>query len=308
MIRGAGDRPRILHTHCRVAYGSVLHTAGRWPEAEASMLEALGPADAPIRPHRELTVAHLAGLRVEQGRIEEAAELLAPFEDRVTSCAPLAQVHLQRGQPDLAVAVLHRGLRELVADALRIGPLLSLLVEAELQRGDIDAATAAVDRLEQLAERFGCRRADEPTHSRRVPGAGGDRRRCGCDRAVRGGDRDMLDNDERPLLLGTVRLELAEVLARSGNQPAAITEARAALACFERLGARHAPRSGRGVAAQPRRHGACSTAATRRRRDDAERPRAGGARARQPWSVERRDRDRACSSRPRPPSITSGGS
>ena len=123
MIRGSGNRPRILHTHCRVAYGSVLYAAGRWPEAEASMLEALGPADAPIRPHRALTIAHLAGLRVEQGRIEEAADLLAPFEDRVTSCAPLAQVHLKRGEPDLAVAVLRRGLRELVADALRIGPL-----------------------------------------------------------------------------------------------------------------------------------------------------------------------------------------
>src|SRR4029077_20486376 len=52
MIRDSGNRPRILHTHCRVAYGSVMHAAGRWPEAEASMLEALGPAEAPIRPHR----------------------------------------------------------------------------------------------------------------------------------------------------------------------------------------------------------------------------------------------------------------
>jgi hypothetical protein len=47
MIRDLGNRPRVLHTHCRVAYGSVLHAAGRWPEAEASILEALGPVDAP---------------------------------------------------------------------------------------------------------------------------------------------------------------------------------------------------------------------------------------------------------------------
>ena len=40
-------RPRVLHTHCRVAYGSVLCAAGRWPEAEALMIEALGPDEAP---------------------------------------------------------------------------------------------------------------------------------------------------------------------------------------------------------------------------------------------------------------------
>jgi len=236
MIRDSGNRPRILHTHCRVAYGSVMHAAGRWPEAEASMLEALGPAEAPIRPHRELTVAHLAGLRVEQGRIEEAAELLAPFEDRVTSCVPLAQVHLKRGQPDLAVAVLHRGLRELVADALRIGPLLLLLVDAELQRGDVVAATAAADRLEQLAQDTDVDALviDALAARARVLSAVGDGSESIAyfERAIA-----KLDSGDRPLLLATIRLELAEALVRSGDQAAAIAEARAALACFERLGA-----------------------------------------------------------------------
>ncbi len=236
MIKDSGNRPRILHTHCRVAYGSVLHAAGRWREAEASMLEALGPVDAPIRAHRELTVAHLAGLRVEQGRIEEAAELLAPFEDRVTSCAPLAQVHLRRGQPDLAVAVLHRGLRELVADALRIGPLLSLLVDAELQRGDVVAASEAADRLERMA-------SDADVDSLVVDALAA-RARVLASSGDDAGAIVCLENaiikhgsDERPLLLATLRLELAEALARSGDHAAAISEGRAALACFERLGA-----------------------------------------------------------------------
>ena len=47
--------------------------------------------------------------------------------------------------------MLHRGLKELRSDALRISPLLSLLVLAELQRGDVDAARAAVERLDALA-------------------------------------------------------------------------------------------------------------------------------------------------------------
>ncbi|HEY4610010.1 MAG TPA: hypothetical protein VIH06_12415, partial [Ilumatobacteraceae bacterium] len=151
MIRGHGNRPRVLHTHCRIAYGSVLCAAGRWPEAEALMVDALGPSESPTVGHRALTLGHLAELRIQQGRIDEAAELLAPFEDRISSCAPLAQIHLRRGQPDLAAAVLHRGLKELHNDALRISPLLSLLVEAELERGDRDAARAAVERLDALA-------------------------------------------------------------------------------------------------------------------------------------------------------------
>jgi DNA-binding NarL/FixJ family response regulator len=46
-----------------------------------------------------------------------------------------------------------------------------------------------------------------------------------------------LAGDERPLQLATLRVELAAVLARSGDQAGGIAEARAALACFERLGA-----------------------------------------------------------------------
>ncbi|HEX3090390.1 MAG TPA: LuxR C-terminal-related transcriptional regulator, partial [Ilumatobacteraceae bacterium] len=236
MIRNSGNRPRVLHTHCRVAYGSVLRAAGRWPEAEASMLEALGPVDAPIRPHRDLTVAHLAGLRLEQGRIEEAAELLAPFEDRVTSCAPLALVHLKRGYPDLAIAVLQRGLRELVADALRIGPLLSLLVVAEIQRGDLAAATEAADRLQQIAENSDVGAlviASHVARARVLAGSGDDAGAAArLEEAI-----GTIGNDERPMLLATVRLELAEALTRSGDRAAAIAEARAALSCFERLGA-----------------------------------------------------------------------
>jgi ATP/maltotriose-dependent transcriptional regulator MalT len=235
-IRGFGDRPKVLHTHCRVAYGSVLRAAGRWPEAEALMIEALGPADSPTPSHRALTIAHLAELRVEQGRIEEAAELLGPFEDRVTSCAPLARVHLRRGDTDLAVAVLKRGLNELVADALRTGPLLGLLVVAELERGDVDAARAAADRLDQIAGDVDVAplRAESALARARVCAATGDD--AGAIESLQQA-AGVLAGDERPVQLATLRLDLAAALARSGNRAGAIAEARAALACFERLGA-----------------------------------------------------------------------
>ncbi|HEY4409653.1 MAG TPA: helix-turn-helix transcriptional regulator, partial [Acidimicrobiia bacterium] len=54
--------------------------------------------------------------------------------------------------------------------------------------------------------------------------------------AYRAAGRERADQEE-PLLGATVRLEAAEVLSLAGDEAAAITEARAALAVFERLGA-----------------------------------------------------------------------
>src|SRR5690606_28703044 len=47
-----------------------------------------------------------------------------------------------------------------------------------------------------------------------------------------------LRSEERPVLSGTVHLERAGALAAVGDEAAAVAEARAALAVFERLGAK----------------------------------------------------------------------
>jgi DNA-binding CsgD family transcriptional regulator/Tfp pilus assembly protein PilF len=230
-------RPRILHTHCRAAYGSVLCSAGRWVEAEAAMLEVLGPTGSQSVGHRADTTANLAALRVEQGRIEEAAELLAPYEDRVTACAPIARVHLVRGDVALAAAVLERGLRELVGDALRSGVLLALLVEAELQRGEIEAAALAAARLQTLADAAdsnGLQGEAALAHARVLAGGGDHNAAVAAFEQA----KQRLRDGERPLLSGLVSLDLAATYAAAGRDSDAIAEARGALAIFERLGAR----------------------------------------------------------------------
>ncbi len=236
IIDGLGQRPRVLHTHCRLAYGSVLCAAGRWPEAEALLLEALGPADRRDMSHRALIVAHLAGLRLDQGRAEEATELLAPFEDQVVCCLPLARVHLAAGEPDLAAATAQRGLDELVGDALRRAPLLALMVDVELARDNVDEARDLARELAATVE--GTDLADLAATAAiadgRVRAAEGDR--AGRARRVRPGQGGA-GQRPRPCRVGTVRLELAGVLVAGGERAAAIDEARAALACFERLGA-----------------------------------------------------------------------
>lgn len=234
LVHGFGERPVALYVHCRMAWGSVLRNAGRWQEAEEQLVEALGPADRPYLSHRSLTSAHLATLRLDQGRLEEAAELLAPFEDRVTSSAPLALLHLRQGRPDVAAAVLRRGLAELVDDVLRAAPILAALVQVELARGNPAAAGAAAARLAALADGFTgpAVRAESAVAAGRLLAARGDDPRP----AFAEGLRHL---EERPFAAGLVRLELAAALALT-DAPAAIAEARAALACFTRLGATEA--------------------------------------------------------------------
>ena len=200
------------------------------------MLDALGPAEAPNLAHRAQSLAHLANLRIEQGRLEEAADLLEPFEDWISSCGPLARVHLRRGDHDRATAMLRRGLGELVGDNLRSGSLLALLVEVELARGDLDAARAAADELADLAHRSDLLPllADASLADARVLVALGDLPGAlGTYQLAKG----QFGDAGRPFQLGLCRLELAEVLAANGEPSAALTEGRAALATFERLGA-----------------------------------------------------------------------
>jgi DNA-binding CsgD family transcriptional regulator len=215
----------------------VLCSAGQWDEAEAAMLEVLGPEGSQSIGHRADTTANLAALRVEQGRIDEAEELLAPYEDRVTACAPIARVHLVRGDVALAAAVLQRGLRELVGDALRAAVLLALLVEAELQRGEIEAAAQAAEQLGALADRADSNglRGEAALARARVRAGRGEH-----DAAVDAFEdaQQQLRDGERPLLSGLVSLDLASTYAATGRASDAIAEARRALAIFERLGAR----------------------------------------------------------------------
>ena len=229
-------RPRATRSHCRLAYGSVLCTAGRWREGEAALLEVLSDGGSRYLAHRADAASRLASLRLLQNRVEEAVALLRGFEDRAGSCESLARVHLVTGELDLAAAVARRGLNTAGADVLRTGGLRSLLVEVELSRDDVSAAAAHADSLAELAEAADCRllRAEAALAGGRVAAA---QLQPGVAVARFEEARQHLHPDERPLLAATVALELALVLRDRGDRGAAIDHARSSLAVFERLGA-----------------------------------------------------------------------
>jgi DNA-binding CsgD family transcriptional regulator len=226
-------RPGVLHAHCRLAYGSVLCAVGRWPEGESALLEVLSTHGA--LPHRGDAATRIAGLRLLQGRFDEAGALLRSAPTSPSAAEPLARLHLLTGDPEVAAGVVRRELDTVPGDRLRTGELLALLVEAEIARDETAAAAEGAARLDALA-RAGedpLLRAQACLAEARVAAA-----RLDAPAAL-AGYRAALEQlgDGRPLLAATVALETAQVLAGAGDRAGAVVEAQRALATFDRLGA-----------------------------------------------------------------------
>jgi hypothetical protein len=65
---------------CRAHYGGILTAAGRWHEAEVQLIDAARHFDRGMPQRRAAAIIRLADLRVRQGRLEEAGQLLKGLE------------------------------------------------------------------------------------------------------------------------------------------------------------------------------------------------------------------------------------
>ncbi|HEX8003503.1 MAG TPA: response regulator transcription factor [Mycobacteriales bacterium] len=214
---------------CRTHYGGVLTAAGRWDQAEAELRESVDLYDRSYRALRGAAIVRLGALRVRQGRLGEAGELLAQAEHDAYAVRPLVELHVARGEADLALARVDRYVREQERDD---GPLLLLAVRAHLARGDRAAAAEASRRLDALAAAW-----DHPAvaafagHARGLVGG------------LAGGPGGVGDLEAAVAAFATLRLPLEEARARldlatalsGAGSPMAVVEARAALATFQAL-------------------------------------------------------------------------
>jgi hypothetical protein len=125
------NRCPFLSAYCRTTYGSLQTMTGRWRDAEQTLTEAIRAFDRGHRGLRVHATIKLAGLYISQGKLEMAEVLLTGFEDHGAALAPLARLHLARGETALAGPAPHL-----------IPPLL-LLIEAALAEGDLAGAEAA---------------------------------------------------------------------------------------------------------------------------------------------------------------------
>jgi DNA-binding NarL/FixJ family response regulator len=181
------------------------------------------------------TVATMAELRVRQGRLADAAQLLAGAAEESAALRALALLRLAEDRPQAAAALLERGLRDAEGNAVRAAQLLASLADARLASGDTAGAREAADQLAAIAAETGIRlieaRAD--LAAARVAIAAGD------EEAAAGSAQRALAAFgalAMPFDAGEARLALARAIA--GTTPeVAIDEARAALAAFSELGA-----------------------------------------------------------------------
>jgi DNA-binding NarL/FixJ family response regulator len=169
---GDGERPRqwssVLHefvrsydhvtllAFCRTCCADVLVANGRVDAAEAELeravreLEAAGQRSRCVPPS-----ARLAEIRVLQGRLEEAEQLLDGHEPEPEALQARVSVRLARGEPAAASALLVRRLDELGWTGLLSAPLLAQLVETRLAEERLDDARAPAAALDVIAATAG---------------------------------------------------------------------------------------------------------------------------------------------------------
>lgn len=147
LIGDRGVTPAFLSSHCDAVQACLLCELGRWTEAE----HLLQRASAEFTAVTGLPGFHpdivLADLRIRQGRLADAEALLLGRGQAFEALLPLARLHLRRGDHELAAAAARRGLRALSDDHLRAVELLTVLVDAELACGSLDAAAQACAQL-----------------------------------------------------------------------------------------------------------------------------------------------------------------
>lgn len=227
-----------ISAFCRTHYGGILTAAGRWPEADAALSEAVRLWGLGYRSLRSGALVRLADLRVRQGRLEEAEQLLEGLDVHGEAARPLAAIHLAKGDVALARDVVERALREVDRMSAGAAPLLALLVDVHLAAGQVDEARQASEELVQCAARHTSPylRAVAALANGCVCLASGTGDPFGCLRAALSGFAEA----QMPMELARSRFELANALL-ADRPDAALAEARAALEGFERLqAARHA--------------------------------------------------------------------
>ena len=220
---------------CRTIHADVLVASGRWEDAETAIADALAAHARGYSAMGAPTVSTLASLRVRQGRLAEAEQLLAGREEEPASLLALAELRLAEGEPRVAAALLERGLAAAPDDVLGSSRLLAPLVAARIAAGELDAAREAAQRLRALAAESGrpLLRGRAELASARVALAGGpndEAREC-ARRALETFGRLGMPHDA-----AEARVELARAVAAELPELAR-EEARAAYAAFRDLGA-----------------------------------------------------------------------
>jgi ATP/maltotriose-dependent transcriptional regulator MalT len=219
----------FLYLFCRTMYSSVLLAAGDWVQAEQELQTTIQQTSGRQAPLYAYALCLLAELRLAQGRIEEAEGLVQGFGGEGPAAPIVAAIHLARGRPAPALAMVERALAAIDREDRLDGALLQEMAgEAEVAQGDKDAAVARARDLVSIGTTRGCETV-RARGERLLGHAMSDHRHLNA--AVSAFARLGM-----PLETGRARMLLAEAL-RETEPSTCEAEARSALSEFESLGA-----------------------------------------------------------------------
>ena len=224
---------------CNACCAELFLSSGQWEMAEGLLAEGLDVLRSGDQRARCVhPAAKLAELRLLQGRIEEAEQLLAGYEELPEAAHALASLHLARGETSVATAVIRRRLNRTGGDSVLAAPFLALLVDVQLTDGDVAGADASAGRLRGIGERSALPRVQAAAAfaAGKVAETRGE-----DDASDRLAEAVAAFSDQGMTLDAAIaRMRLAGSL-EAVDPDVAIADARAALTEFERLGApRHA--------------------------------------------------------------------
>jgi class 3 adenylate cyclase len=227
---------------CRIHRAEIMRLRGDWPKAEQTALAACEELQDFDRAITAGGYYEIGEIRRRRGEFAAAHEAFRTANELGRSPQPgLALLQLAEGNLEGAVAGIARALDE-SQQPLRRARALPARVEIALAAADPEAAQAAAAELEQIVDSYkiGNRRApafDATVHlalgqialfEKDWEGAAGKLRRA----------RDEWQEVGAPFEIAHARMLLGLVFREQGDDQSATTELQAALATFERLGAK----------------------------------------------------------------------
>lgn len=222
---------------CRSHYVAILTWRGDYAATEHEIETMRREVGDIIPTYAAQCDIRLGEIRRRQGRLDEAAALLDPLVAQPLAMLSLAALALDRAEPQLAGDLVERYFRR-VSEGDRVRRLhgLELLVRAQLQLGNIEAARTALRECEEVVARSGTPLMRAMVCELRAEAEAADEH---LDEARRRFEDaiDGFDLARAPYEATEARLRLADVLVALRREEPARKTFEAARAGAERLGA-----------------------------------------------------------------------
>jgi class 3 adenylate cyclase len=242
---------------CRVYRAGIMRLRGAWTDAEREVRRACDELRDFNLYYAAEAFYELGEIRLRVGDLPGAAEAFRQAHELGRTPQPgLALLRLAEGKPDAALASVRSTLDETGDDRLARARLLPAVVESAVAAGDRQAARAATEELEAIAQAYGTSALEASAVCARGALQLSEGDGAAARRSLRRGNR-LWQEIEVPYESARARVLLAAAHQQEGDHEGAALELAAARSVFERLGAaldlRHASQlSSRWAAAEGR--------------------------------------------------------